>query len=97
MDIIQSEVFQNITGGVIGLAGLVLLFISVSVGSFDRYGREALAGAGGFMIVVAVMRFASLFGIAGTAEIRLVNSLAALTVLLVISQAAFLGHKNGKL
>lgn len=97
LDVIATSEFQNITGLMIGVTGGILFWIALSAKRVDRYGREALAGGGLFMVVVALMRAVSLAGWVDIPTVRALNSMAAMVALVIIAQAGWLGHRNGKL
>ncbi len=92
--IIESDVFQDLAALAIAAAGLLVLWIAASAQRVNRYGREALAGSAVFMLTTAIVRFLLIYDVLSSAEARTGNSVAAIIVLLIIAQAAFLSHKS---
>lgn len=79
----------------IALFAVLLIMISTEVRWFTRYGREAVACAGGYLLSVAVVRMLALFDVVTQVDAREINGMIVFIYLAIMLQVWIL-HRREK-
>jgi len=93
----MSDSLQNIIAAGVTSAGFMCLLIALDRHAFDRYGREALAAMGCWAMIGGAVRLAIVQGWVGHHDGLTFVGAVSSAVIVIVLQAGYLGHRNGKL